>query len=368
MSGPPLSIVGEALAPLVAYRAKPDPAPIKIDANESPWSLPEAARLRVAEVLAETPLHRYPDGAATELKAALAARLGARPEQLLLGAGSDEVIGILMAAFDRPRDGGKAAVLYPTPTFVMYPVTSRVHGFTPLEVPLDESYGLDVPAIRAALADHATNLVFLASPNNPTGNRFGDQNIEEIIRAAPDALTIVDEAYVPFAGRSLGDWTERHPNMGVMGTLSKVGLAGLRVGWIRMHPELVLEAEKARPPYNLGVFTQRLATLFLTELADVLDGQVRAIVEARDELGAALGQIEGVRVAPSEANFFLIEVEDAAAIQAALRGRGILVRRFANDARLARSLRVTVGTPEENERFVAALRAGIDALSATGAR
>ncbi|MBX3275215.1 MAG: histidinol-phosphate transaminase [Sandaracinaceae bacterium] len=358
MSGPPLAICGEALAALRAYHTPPEPAPIKLDANESPWPLPEAARRRLAEALAELPLHRYPDGAASELRAALAARLGARGDELLLGVGSDEVIGVLMAAFDRPRPGAaRPTVLYPTPTFVMYPITSRVQGFTPIEVPLDDAFDLDVDATCAAIRAHRPNLVFLASPNNPTGNAFDEDALAAVVAEADDALVVIDEAYAPFAGRSLGDWVDRHPNVGVMSTLSKIGLAGLRVGWIRMHPALAHEAEKARPPYNLSLPAQRAATVALTELAGLLDETVAAIVEAREALGAALARIEGVRPCPSRANFFLVEVPDGAAWQAGLLARGVQVRHFASVPRLSRHLRITVGTPEENGRLVEALEA-----------
>lgn len=362
MSRPPLGIAGEALASLSAYHTPPDPAPIKLDANESPWPLPEAARRRLGEVLAELPLHRYPDGGATRLKAALAERLGARPEELLLGVGSDEVIGILLAAFDRPRPGAaRPTVLFPTPTFVMYPITSRIQGFDPVEVPLDDAFGLDVEAMLEAIATHRPNLVFLASPNNPTGNAFEEAALRRIVEAAPDALVVIDEAYGPFAGRTHQGWVDEHPNVGVMSTLSKIGLAGLRVGWIRMHPELAHEAEKARPPYNLSLAAQRAATLFLEELSGVLDEAVARIVEERESLAARLDALEGLRMLPSAANFFLVEVPDAEAWRAALLEHGIQVRSFAKIERLRPYLRITVGTPAENLRLVEVLQALCDA-------
>lgn len=355
---PPLTIAGEALASLSAYHTPPDPAPIKLDANESPWPLPDAARRRLAEALAELPLHRYPDGGATALKAALARRLGARPEELLLGVGSDEVIGILMAAFDRPRPGAaRPTVIFPSPTFVMYPITSRIQGFEPVEVPLDDAFGLDADAMCEAIAAHRPNLVFLATPNNPTGNAFEEAALRRVVEAAPDALVVIDEAYAPFAGRTYHAWVDAYPNVGVMSTLSKIGLAGLRVGWIRMHPELAHEAEKARPPYNLGLTAQRAATLLLDELPHVLDDAVTQIVAAREALGARLAAIPGVAALPSSANFFLVAVPDAVAWQAALLERGIQVRAFAKVPRLRPYLRITVGTPEENDRLVEALEA-----------
>jgi len=355
---PPLSIAGEALASLRPYRAHPDPAPVKLDANESPWALPDAARRRIAEVLAAAPLHRYPDGRAEALRAALSDRLGARPDELVLGVGSDEVIGILLSAFDRPRGGAdKPTLAFPTPTFVMYSITSRVLGFEPVEVPLAEDFALDADAMCEAIDAHRPNLVFLASPNNPTGNAFDEAAMRRVIEAAPNALVVIDEAYAPFVGRSANAWVGRYANVGVMGTLSKIGLAGLRVGWIRMHPRLADEAEKARAPYNLSVPAQLAATLALTELGDVLDDGVRQIVRARESLGAAMAEIDGLRVLPSDANFFLVQVEDAASTHAALLERGVQVRHFAKQPRLANFLRITVGTPAENATLLETLRA-----------
>ena len=358
MTGAPLDIAGEALAALSAYHTPPDPAPIKLDANESPWPLPEDARRRLAERLAAIDLHRYPDGGARALTAALCARLGAAPDELLLGAGSDEVIGILLRALDRPRAGAaKPTVLLPSPTFVMYPITSRVEGFDPIEVPLRDDFGLDVDAMCAAIDERRPNLVFLATPNNPTGNTFDDAALERIVAHARDALVVIDEAYAPFAGRTLNDWVDRHPNVGVMGTLSKIGLAGLRVGWIRLRPELAHEANKARPPYNLSTPAQVAATFALTELSDTIDDWIGRIVAERATLAAALSALEGVTVYPSAANFLLVEVDDAEAIQRGLLEVGVQVRRFAKIPRLARHLRITVGTPDENRRLVDALGA-----------
>ncbi|HJL18598.1 MAG TPA: histidinol-phosphate transaminase [Sandaracinaceae bacterium LLY-WYZ-13_1] len=356
MSQPPTGIVGEALAELSAYRTKPDPAPVKLDANESPWPLPAEARERLGRALADVPLHRYPDLMARGVRRALARRLAAAPDELVLGVGSDEVIGVLLSALGRPRPrAAKPTVLYPTPTFVMYPITARVHGFDPVEVPLADDWSLDVEAILAALEARRPNLVFLATPNNPTGNAFSDDALAAVVAAAGDALVVIDEAYAPFAGRSLSHWVDHHPNVAVLGTLSKIGLAGLRLGWVRLHRALASEVEKARPPYNLNLYAQRAAEVLLEDFPEALDAQVARIVEERERLGAALDALDGVTVSSSAANFFLIEVPDAAATHAGLLERGVQVRRFAGVPRLARHLRVTVGTPEEDDRLLAAL-------------
>lgn len=357
---PPLDRVRAALRTMAAYKTPTDPPPIKLDANESPWPLPDEARARLAEVLAAADLHRYPDLGAREVKRLLAARLDASPDELVLGVGSDEVIGMLMAALSEPRAGAaRPSVVVPTPSFVMVPLTARVHGLEAVEVPLaDETWALDRPAMLAAIERHRPNLVYLATPNNPTGNAFVEDDVRAVSLAASDALVLIDEAYGAFAGSTHGAWCARHPNVALLGTLSKIGLAGLRLGWARMHPALAAEVEKARPPYNLGSLTQLAATTILGEMPHVLDDAVRRIVDERERLAGALAGIAGVRVAPSQANFLLVEIEagDAATVHAALAQRGVAVRRFASEPRLARHLRITVGTPAEDDALVRALR------------
>ena len=355
---PPLELVRGALRTMAAYKTPPDPPPIKLDANESPWPLPPHARERLREVLSSADLHRYPDLGAREVKRLLAARLGASPDELVLGVGSDEVIGMLMAALSEPRPGAeRASVVIPTPSFVMVPLTANVHGLTPVEVPLvDGSWALDRPAMLEAIARARPNLVYVATPNNPTGNAMDDGDLRAIVEAASESLVLIDEAYGPFASSTHGAWCADHPNVTVLGTLSKIGLAGLRLGWARLSPALAAEVEKARPPYNLSTYTQLTATTILGELPAVLDDAVARIVAERERLPAALSTIGGVRAPRSQANFLLVEVEDAARVHAGLAERGIAVRRFASEPRLARYLRITVGTPAEDDALLEALR------------
>lgn len=354
---PPTFLVHDAIASLAPYRTTAEPPPIRLDANESPWPLPDRARARLAEVLASAPLHRYPDLTARDLKAVIAERIGASSEELVLGVGSDEVIAFLMAALGRPREGAlRASVVFPTPSFVMIPLTARVHGLEPVPVPLASDWSLDRPAMIEAIAAHRPNLVYLASPNNPTGNTLDEDDVRAVIDASPDALVILDEAYGPFAGGALGALCEQHANVAALGTLSKIGLAGLRVGWGRMHPELAAHVDKARPPYNLNLYAQLAARTLLVEMPEVLDEAIARIVSERARLADALAAMPGVRVSPSNANFVLVAVPDAAAVHDALFARGIAVRRFAHDPRLSLHLRVTVGTPAENDALLAALR------------
>lgn len=354
---PPLELVQSALRPMAAYTTPSKSPPIKLDANESPWPLPARARARLAEVLATAELHRYPDLGARELKRLLSARIGARPEELVLGVGSDEVLAMLMTALSEPRPGdARASILAPTPSFVMVPLMARVHGLDVIEVPLLEgTWALDRSAMLAAIEERRPNLVYLASPNNPTGNRVDDEDLRAIIAAAKDSLVVLDEAYGAFSGGSYAEWYAHHPNVALTGTLSKIGLAGVRLGWARLHPDLAAEVEKTRPPYNLGTLPQLAAATILAEMPEVLDEAIAKIIEERERLSARLSSLEGLRVYPSHANFLLVEVDDAKNVHEGLTERGIAVRRFASVPRLERHLRITVGTPTENDALVEAL-------------
>ena len=359
MAVPLKSLLRDELDSLKAYTVPPEPPPTKLDANESPWPLPEEARRRIAELVRTTSFNRYPDGRATECRRALAGRFGGTPDAYILGSGSDELIALLATALSTPRQGRqKPVALYPEPTFVMYGVTSKGHGWETLGVPLDENWQLDDDAMNEAAAGTLPNIIYYASPNNPTGNTFSERSLERLIEAFPETLHVIDEAYVAFAEQSLADWPDRFENVAVMGTLSKMGLAAIRFGWMRMHPALAAEIDKVRQPFNVNTLTQSIATLVLTDLAPLFDQQVEAIVQQRSALVNALGAFEALHVYPSSANFLLIGVAgNTPALCDKLLASGIAVRQFTGPgARLSGHIRVTVGTPEENERLLSALR------------
>lgn len=346
------------LGELRAYTPPRTSPPVKLDANESPWPLPEEVRRELAEAMAALPLHRYPDARATRLRDALAGRLGCEPDELVLGTGSDEVISILYGAF------GAGAVLTPSPTFVMYRISALTHGLEPLEVPLRGDWSLDVEATKAALATHRPVLAFYARPNNPTGASIPEATLEDLVRAAPDTLHVIDEAYIAFqratpeaAPRSLGEWCVAHDNVAVMGTLSKIGLAGLRVGWLRARPALAAELEKVRQPFNLDAPAQEAARLVLERHWDLLEERVRDVVRERGRLLRSLGQHPSIAtVWPSEANFVLVRPRaPAAALAARLRSAGVAVRAF-GPGPLEDLLRISVGTPADNDRLLGLLQ------------
>ena len=357
------SLLRPELADLAAYvPARADGARAKLDANEAPPNPSERVRDAVARAVARTALERYPDATAGELKARIAERTAARPQDLLVGTGSDEVISLVMTALGRPRERAThAVVLAPSPTFVMYRVTARGHGLRPVEVPLDASWDLDVGAMGRAIEMMRPGVVFVASPNNPTGNRVSEDRLRALLDAAGDAFVVLDEAYVDYAGESLRGWRDRYPRLGVMRTLSKLGLAALRIGWLEADEALVREIDKVRQPFNVPATSQAAAATVLADAWDDVQAHVAGVVRERQRVAAELRSMARLDVTPSDANFVWMGTPGpAAGVCDALRSRGVLVRSFhASGGRLANRLRVTIGTPAENDAFLEALRAVI---------
>jgi histidinol-phosphate aminotransferase len=348
------------LADLSPYRVSATRPAVKLDANESPWPLPPEARARIAAVLHATDLHRYPDGRATQLRDALARGLGGRPEQYVLGVGSDELISLMATAMSRPRSGAEHPVVaFPEPTFVMYGVTSRAHGWQPIGVPLDDSWDLDTEAVATALERTKPNIAYYATPNNPTGNCFSRDRLQMLVESFPDTLHVIDEAYGAYSGQSLAAFCEQYPQCALLGTLSKVGFAGIRVGWVRLHEAFSHELEKVRQPFNLNTGSQEIATLALTDLAPTIERHVTAVVAERERLAVELDRYDALRCFPSQANFLLVQYTgNVPDLCRALLDREIAVRQFSSgDPRLQSCVRITIGTPEENQLLVEALDA-----------
>ena len=355
MTRGPLSRLRPALASLHAYAPPAQPPPVKLDANESPWALPDAVRRDLADALAALDVHRYPDARAGRLRDALADYLRCPRDELLLGSGSDEIISILYTAF------GAGAVAFPSPTFVMYRVSALTHGLTPIDIPLDADWQLDLPTFQATLVAHAPVLAFYARPNNPTGQVIPESDLRALAEAAPSTLHVVDEAYVAFDREPDGEaqtFERTSPNVATMGTLSKIGLAGLRVGWLRADPALIAELDKVRQPFNLSMVAQEAARVVLQRHRAVLEEHVRTIVAERARLEDALRSSKAIdAIWPSRANFVLARPrEQPHALDARLRERGVGVRAFTDPA-LAKVVRITVGKPEETDALMRALHA-----------
>jgi histidinol-phosphate aminotransferase len=351
LSRPELAELSAYMPDLATYR-------VRLDANEAPPIMSAAALRRISETLAEGAWERYPDPSLTNLRRAIAESLGVTAAEVLPGVGSDEVISLLLTAFVQPLGRADVAtVLTTTPSFVMYRMSARCRGLRVLEVPLDASWDLSVDALKSAIAMAPPSLVFIASPNNPTGNLMSHERLEQVIAAAPQALFVIDEAYIAYSDRDQLDLYRRFENVAVMRTLSKVGFAAFRLGFLLARPAVVAELDKVRLPYNVPTPTQRVAELAFTELLPEVQRIARDVVGERARLATTLAKLPGVTLTPSQANFLWIRTErPAAELYEALKERSILVRSFhGRGGRLANQLRVTIGTPAENDQLAAAL-------------
>lgn len=340
-----------------AYVVQPSTGLVKLDAMENPYRLPPELQRALGERLGAVALNRYPAERTAELARALARHAGVGDEVgVTLGNGSDELIGLLTLAVAQPG----ATVLAPVPGFVMYEALARQQRLGFVGVPLRaEDFQLDEAAMLAAIEQHRPALVYLAYPNNPTGTLWDAAVIERIAAAAP-GLVVMDEAYQPFVDKVASTDSlalmARRPNVLVMRTMSKFGLAGVRIGYLLGAPELVGQVEKLRPPYNISVLNAE-AAFFALEHAEVYAAQAAELRQQRERVMQALQALSGVKAWPSQGNMILARVQDAAATFAALRARGVLIKNVsAMHPLLANCLRFTVGTPDENTRLLAELQ------------
>lgn len=352
-------ILCPALAELSSYTPVSGDYPVRLDANEAPELLSPSAKQRMAEACAKLAWERYPDATSGALREALAGYSGVSAAEVLVGDGSDEIITMLLSAFSQARDrSGSPVIMTTTPSFVMYRMSARVRGQRVLEVPLDSNWDLALDSMLRGVEHAPPNLIFIATPNNPTGNLADPERLERLIRSVPQSLVVIDEAYIPYSDRDQLELYRRYENVAVMRTLSKVGFAALRVGWLIARPALLAQIDKVRLPYNLNSCAQVLGALAVTELAPEIERIVGYVVAERERLSVELGSLPGISVTPSQANFLWLHCErPAGELFDALRARGVLVRSFhARGGRLANQLRVTVGTRAENDRFVSCLR------------
>lgn len=341
-----------------AYAVQESAGMLKLDAMENPHRLPLALQHALGQRLGALALNRYPDGRVNDLRAALA-RYAGLPDgfDIMLGNGSDEIISLLALACDLPG----ASVLAPVPGFVMYGMSAQLQGLAFHGVPLRPDFELDEPAMLRAIQVHKPSLIYLAYPNNPTANLWDDAVIERIVEAQGDqgGLVVMDEAYQPFAGRSYIDRLSRHDHVLLLRTLSKFGLAGVRLGYLMGPKALVAEIDKVRPPYNISVLNYECA-LFALDHAQVFADQAADICAQRAWLEAELAKLPGVTVFPSQANMILVRVPDALKTFEGLHQRGVLVKNVSKmHALLAQCLRLTVGSADENQKMIAALKASL---------
>jgi histidinol-phosphate aminotransferase len=333
---------------------------IKLDAMENPYELPAALRAELGQRLADAVLNRYPVPSYTTLKQKICAAMGVPAGyDVILGNGSDEIISIVaMATAHQDR---RAVIMAPVPAFVMFQRSAQFAGAEFVGVPLKPDFSLDMPAMLAAIAAHQPSVVFLAYPNNPTGNLYDPNDIMAILRALGErGIAVVDEAYGPFARVSFMPRLPEFENLVVMRTLSKLGLAGIRLGYMAAAPALLAEFDKVRPPYNVNVLTQVAAEFALDHVA-VLNAQADAISAERAALAVKLAALPGVEVFPSAANFLLLRVPNADDACAKLLAAKVLIKNMSKmHGLLANCIRVTVSTPEENAAFLNAFEASLN--------
>jgi histidinol-phosphate aminotransferase len=339
-----------------AYAIQDSAGLVKLDAMENPHRLPAALQAHLGQRLGALALNRYPDGRVNDLRKALADYAG-MPEgfDIMLGNGSDELISLLAMACDVPG----ASILAPLPGFVMYGMSAQLQGLKFIGVPLSPDFELDEAAMLAAIAEHQPSIIYIAYPNNPTANLWDDAVIDKIIAAAP-GLVVMDEAYQPFASRSyitrMAAEPARYSHVLLMRTMSKFGLAGVRLGYMMGPKALIAEIDKVRPPYNISVLNYECA-LFALEHAEVFAAQAEDIRAQRTVLLAALQALPGVKTWKSDANMVLVRVPDAAKTFEGMRSRGVLVKNVSKmHPLLADCLRLTVGTADENAQMLAALK------------
>ncbi len=345
-----------------AYAIQNSQGLIKLDAMENPFALPPHLQEALGARLGHVALNRYPATAAAEVVEALS-RHFSLPQgcAMMVGNGSDELIDLLHGACGQPH----AVVLAPVPGFVMYEMSAHLRRLQFVGVPLNGHFQLDVPAMLQAIEVHRPAITYLACPNNPTANLFHEADMLAVVQAVGQqkGLVVVDEAYQPFASRNHWGWLGVYEHVLVMRTLSKWGLAGVRLGYLSGMQALIHEVNKVRPPYNISALNAQ-ATLFALENAKVFEEQAQVIVQQRAWLHEALAARAGVQVFPSQANMILVRVRHAARVFDALKTHGVLVKHVGGlHPLLTGCLRLTVGTPDENVRMLAALDAALESVS-----
>lgn len=338
---------------LKAYQVPDSRGLIKLDAMENPHAFPAPLRGPWLAGLHDIALNRYPDAGAAQLKSELRRAMGLpRDTALLLGNGSDEILQLIMLALAKPG----ASLVTPEPGFAMFRLICQATGLNYIGVPLAADFALDVDAMLAAIKQQQPALVIIAQPNNPTGNAFDREGLKAIVAAAP-GMVVIDEAYYPFADSDCLAWLGGYENLLVMRTLSKLGLAGLRLGLLAGPKNWIDALEPLRLPYNINSLTQYSAHFALQHYRE-FTRQADQIRAERGRLAKALADLPGLTVYPSQANFLLLRVPDGQAtkLHNDLRGAGVLVKNLhGSHPQVADCLRVTVGAEAENEQLLAAL-------------
>ena len=353
MSITPEKLLRAELAKMQAYHVADSTGLIKLDAMENPYTFPEVLKDQWLAELKRVELNRYPNPQAYELKEAFKKAFSLSPNlELIFGNGSDELIQLLVMAVAKPN----ACILSVTPSFSMYKLIAEYVGVNVVEVPLQQdSFALQMGLLEERIVKHKPAIIFLACPNNPTGTLWPQSQVEEIIKQAT-GLVVIDEAYAPFAAYSMMSLVERYPHALMMRTVSKMGLAGLRLGWMLGDMQWMNELNKMRLPYNINALTQASANFALQNIA-VFNQQAEKLCQQREVLSKTMQAMDKIVVFPSEANFILFKVLNgtAGSVYQSLLDNKIIIKNVSNNDLLESCLRVTVGTEEENQAFLKAL-------------
>ncbi|HOM02364.1 MAG TPA: histidinol-phosphate transaminase [Acetivibrio sp.] len=344
-------LVRPELQKLVPYVSHQIPYRIKLDANESPFELPESIRKKLADYFLKGPgLNIYPDNESVELRKTLAKYWNVNPDEVVVGTGSNQLIQLIITVFV----GKGEKVVYPWPSFSMYKINTLIAGGEPVGVLLDKDkdFGFDTDNFIAAVKEERAKVAFLCNPNNPTGGMISSEDIERILKECSNSIIVVDEAYAEFCNESVIPLVKKYENLVVLRTFSKAYLlAGARCGYSISGPEIANEINKIRPTYNVSSLTQLIAQMVF-EKQEEMQKMIQYLINQRGELEAGLKKIKDVYIYPSCANYVLIKVPKADEISKELEKRGILVRSFPGDPVLYDCIRITVGTKEENDIFL----------------
>lgn len=348
----PVDVIRLDIRAMTAYAVADAPLGfIKLDAMEMPYRYPEEMRAQLAKILADAPVNLYPNPASSGLQEALRQVFSIpEPARIVLGNGSDELIQFLSMFVAQPE----AVMLSLEPSFVMYRHNAELFGLKHVGVPLNSDFSMNVDAVLSAIAEYRPALVFIAYPNNPTGVCFGREEVQAVVDAAP-GIVVVDEAYGAFGRDSFMDQAGGRENLVVLRTLSKIGFAGLRIGYAAGHPEVMGELAKIMPPYNMNQLSLAAAKFALQHYAWMVE-HIGILKQERTRLAAELAGL-GFQVFPSDANFVTVRVPDAGYVFETLKKNNILIKKLhGTHPLLAECLRITVGTPEQNDRVLEILQ------------
>ncbi|MBI3599600.1 MAG: histidinol-phosphate transaminase [Nitrospinae bacterium] len=367
-----INLVKKSVQELKPYQAENIQCRIKLDAMENPYLLPESLIKKVIEGIERIKINRYPDPAASMLKSIISSQTGISTDSIIIGNGSDELIQMILTVFGDPSPQSLSGehgdrVFFPVPTFSMYGIIARSLSLVPEGVPLippcpplekgGQEGGWEIPLDKflSEMERIKPKVIFISYPNNPTGNCFSKESILKILEKA-QGIVVIDEAYYDFSKKTFLSYLKEFKNLIILRTLSKIGMAGLRVGYLMTDKEICKELNKVRLPYNSNSVSQEIAGIILENRVE-LDTQIASIISERERLMNGLKGIKGIKPFPSETNFILFKIaKNSKEVFDKLLDGGILIRNFGNDIYLKYSLRVTIGTPEENDEFLNAIR------------